>query len=75
MELINICNGISQGNPLLMILYIIYNADLLEMLVLLLEEDSIGYIDDAIAIAFSKDFHEMTQAPKCMMEREDRGLA
>ena len=57
-----------------MILYIIYNADLLEMLVLLLEEDSVRYIDDAITIAFSKDFHEMTQALKCMMEREDGGL-
>ena len=58
-----------------MILYIIYNADLLEMLVLLLEEDSVGYINDAIAITFSKDFHEMTQALKRIMEREDGGLA
>ena len=73
-ELISICNGISQGDPLSMILYIIYNADLLEMLVLLLEEDSVGYINDAIAITFSKDFHEMTQALECMMEREDGGL-
>jgi len=27
-ELINICNGIGQGDPLSMIFYIIYNADL-----------------------------------------------
>ena len=58
-----------------MILYIIYNADLLEMLVLLLKEDSVIYINDAIAIAFGKDFHETTQALKCMIEREDGGLA
>jgi len=75
LEFISIRNGIGQGNPLSIILYIIYNADLLEMLVLLFEEDSVGYVDDAIAIAFSKDFHETTQALKRMMEREDGGLA
>jgi hypothetical protein len=73
-ELISICNGIGQGDPLSMILYIIYNADLLEMLVLLLEEDSVGYVDDAIAIAFGEDFYETTQALKHIMEREDGGF-
>ena len=57
-----------------MILYIIYNADLLEMLVLLLKEDSVSYVDDTIAIAFSKDFHTTMQALKHMMERDEGGF-
>ena len=73
-RLINICNGIGQGNPLSMILYIIYNADLLKMLALLNNEDSIGYIDDAIAITTGINFYEITQTLVCMMTREDRGL-
>jgi len=74
-ELINICNGIGQGDPLSMILYILYNADLLEMLVLLNKEDSIGYVDDAIAIATGDDFYESTQTLAHAMTREDGGLA
>ena len=44
-----------------MILYVIYNADLLDMLALLEGEDSIRYVDDAIAIAFGEDFYVTTQ--------------
>jgi hypothetical protein len=47
--LIIICNGIGQGNPLSMILYILYNTDLLKILALLQNKDSVGYVDDAIA--------------------------
>jgi hypothetical protein len=57
-ELINICNGIGQGDPLSMVLYILFNADLLEILALLMKEDSVGYVDDAIAIAFRMRPHE-----------------
>ena len=73
-ELISIRNGIGQGDPLSMILYILFNADLLEMLALQLMEDSVGYVDDAITIAFGEDFHETTQALKHMMERDDGGF-
>ena len=75
-ELISIQNGIGQGDPLSMILYILFNADLLEMLALQLMEDSVGYVNDAIAIAiaFGEDFHKMTRALKHMMERDDRGF-
>ena len=73
-ELIDICNGIGQGNPLSMILYIIYNADLLDMLALLEGEDSIGYVNNAIVIAFSKDFYATTQTLERMMNREDGGF-
>jgi len=73
--LIAIRNGIGQGDPLSMILYILYNADLLEILALLSKEDSIGYVDDAIAIAFGKDFYETTRMLAHMMNREDGGYA
>jgi hypothetical protein len=41
-EIIEIANGIGQGDLILMLLYIIYNADLLEAL-RWLDEDAIGY--------------------------------
>ena len=74
-ELMAIHNGIGQGDPFSMVLYILFNADLLEWLALLDGEDSIGYIDDAMVIAFSKDFHETTAMLVCMMTRIDGGLA
>ena len=70
-----IYDGIGQGDPFSMVLYILFNADLLEWLALLDDEDSIGYIDDAMVIAFSKDFHETTAMLVCMMTRIDGGLA
>jgi hypothetical protein len=57
-----------------MILYILYNADLLEILAILIKEDSIGYVDDVIAIAFGKDFQETTRMLAHMMNREDGGF-
>ena len=74
LELIDICNGIGQGNPLSMILYVIYNTDLLDMLALLEGEDSIGYVNDAITIAFSEDFYVTMQTLEWMMNREDGGF-
>ena len=57
-----------------MILYIIYNAGLLEMLVRLLNEDSVSYVDDVIAVAIGEDFHATTAALESMMEQEDGGF-
>ena len=51
-ELMAIHNGIGQGDPLSMVLYILFNADLLKWLALLDDEDSIGYVDNAMAITF-----------------------
>ena len=68
LELISILNGIGQGDTLSMILYIIYNADLLEMLVQLLNEDSVGYVNDVIVVAIGKDFHATTAALENIME-------
>jgi hypothetical protein len=46
-ELIYIFNGIGQGNPLSMILYILFNADLLE-LAWAPVEDALGFVNDAL---------------------------
>ena len=48
---------IGQGDPLLMIFYIIYNADLIEIAEGN-KEESLGYVDDAIVIAEGRDFYE-----------------
>jgi hypothetical protein len=48
-DLIHIINGIGQGDPLSMILYIIYNADLLEI-AYSPNEESLGFIDNILAM-------------------------
>lgn len=73
-ELVDICNRIGQGNPLSIILFL-YNADLIKMLVLLDDEDLIGYVDNAMAIAVSNNFYETTQMLAHMMTRDDGGFA
>jgi ribonuclease HI len=70
----NISNGIGQGDPLSMILYIIYNADLLEIPGDETKEDAIGYVDDIALIAVGDNFEETTNRLKSMMEKEDGGL-
>ena len=42
-----------------MLLHVIYNADLLEALQRL-DEDTIGYVDDALVVATAKTFKETT---------------
>jgi len=72
-EFRHIDNGIGQGCPLSMIIYILYNADLL----IILEdkdEDAIGYVDDAILIAIGNTFQETVEKLKEMMEREGGGF-
>ncbi|KAF9449432.1 hypothetical protein P691DRAFT_608855, partial [Macrolepiota fuliginosa MF-IS2] len=54
-ELIPIDNGIGQGNPLSMLIYLIYNTDLLQILNKE-EEEALGYVDDACFVVFGKDF-------------------
>ena len=73
-ELINITNGIRQGDPLSMLLYIIYNADLLELPDDLDNEDALGYVDDIALLAIGNDFEETTTRLKQMMEKDDGGL-
>ena len=73
-EAINIINGIGQGDPLSMLLYIIYNADLLEIIEDELTEDAIGYVDDIAIIATGEDFEETTNKLKTLMTKQDGGL-
>jgi ribonuclease HI len=71
---IDINNGIGQGDPLSMLLYIIYNADLLEIVDNELREDAVGYVDDIAILAIGKDFNESTNRLKRLMTKDDGGL-
>ena len=70
----DIINGIGQGDPLSMLLYILYNADLLEIPDDELREDALGYVDDIALVAVGNDFEESTQRLKTMMTIEEGGL-
>jgi len=67
----NICmeNGIGQGDPLSMVLYQFYNADILDM-PNTKNEAAAAYVDDTILIATAKTFEEMHQILMDMMTRE-----
>jgi ribonuclease HI/exonuclease III len=73
-ESINILNGIGQGDPLSMILYILYNADLLDLPTYEEKEDSLGFVDDVALVAIGEDFTETTGRLERMMVEEDGGL-
>ena len=70
---IDIINGIGQGDPISMLLYVIYNTDLLEALHRL-EEDAIGYVDDALVIVTAKTFTGTMRMLKSFMERREGAL-
>ncbi|KAF7783210.1 hypothetical protein Agabi119p4_2586 [Agaricus bisporus var. burnettii] len=70
---IRIDNGIGQGDPLSMLLYITYNADLLEI-PNNLDEGAAGYVDDAYLLATAPDFKQTTRKLQKMMEREGGGF-
>jgi len=57
-----------------MILYILYNADLLDVPENEQKEDSLGFVDDVTLIAIGEDFGETTERLKQMMTREEGGL-
>ena len=69
---IPITNGMGQGDPLSMILFIIYNSDLVET-----AENSneltLAFVDDTAFIAIGKDFHETHAILVDMLEREGGG--
>ena len=74
-EPIKIENGIGQGDPLSMILYIFYNADLLEITDTNNKEDVIGYVDDIAMIVTGSDFNETTGKLRHLMTRIDGGIS
>ena len=71
---IEILNGIGQEHPLSMILYIIYNADLLEITGDPVHETSLGFVDDIAVLAIGKNFNKTTGRLWHMMTKEDGGL-
>lgn len=73
-EPIDIKNGIGQGDPLSMILYIIYNADLLDIVQNEDKEDTLGYVDDIALMAIGDSFEETTRQLELMMMRDEGGL-
>ena len=67
-------NGIGQGDPLSMLLYILYNADLLETPDNPQSEDAIGYVDDIALIAIGADLTESTNHLQTIMTKDGGGL-
>ena len=73
-EPIEIRNGIGQGDPLSMILYIIYNADLLEIVDHDKGEDALGYVDDVAILATGKNYEETTNKIEAIMTKDGGGI-
>ena len=69
-ETITVTNGIGQGDPLSMILYIPYNSDLLEIPNNPQKKDGIGYVDDIALLAIAVNFTKTTKIIKDMMTRD-----
>ncbi len=67
-DAISINNGIGQGDPLSMVLYQFYNADILNIPAQV-EEATIAYIDDALILAMAHTFERAHQILKDMMSR------
>ena len=66
---IQIDNGIGQGDPLSMVLYQFYNADLLDI-PKSKDEDAMAYVDDSNMIAIADNFEEAHVMLADMMSRE-----
>jgi hypothetical protein len=69
LEPININNSIGQGDPLSMVMYQFYNADLLEIPEAE-GESAIVYVDDAIMAAAADTFKETHEMLRDMITRE-----
>ncbi len=70
---VGINNGIVQGDPLSMILYLFYNADLLEDVKK--KEMKITYVDDVNFFAEGVNFEEVYERLHDMMTQDGRGQA
>ena len=69
---ISITNGIGQGDPLSMILFIIYNSDLVETAANT-NELTLAFVDDTAFMAIGKDFNKTHAILVDMLEREGGG--
>lgn len=67
---IPITNGIGQGDPLSMILYIIYDSDLVDIAIgHEKKERTLAFVDNTTFLAISKSFHKTHTILKNMLER------
>jgi hypothetical protein len=66
---IEVDNGIGQGNPLSMVLYQFYNADLLDIPEGK-NETALAYVDDTILVASMENFSKAHEMLADMMCRE-----
>ena len=66
---IQINNGISQGDPLSMIIYQYYNADLLDI-PSNKDKDAMAFVDDSFMLAVADNFEEAHEMLADMMGRE-----
>ena len=57
----NITNGIGQGDPLSMILYIIYDSDLVDIARKSKGELTLAFVDDTVLITMAKSFRRLTR--------------
>ena len=74
-ESFSILNGIGQGDPLSMILYILYNADLLEIIGDKEFGDSLGFVDDIAIVAFGDSFEDTIGRLEHTIEKDGGGIA
>ena len=70
---LSIDNGTTQGCPLSMILYVFYNAPLVDT-ARHKNETTIGFVDDCLYLAIADSLSEAHSAVKDMMERQDSGF-
>ena len=68
-DTIEINNGIGQGDPLSMVLYQFYNADILDIPASE-NETALAYVDDALILASAQDFEATHNIISAMMTRE-----
>ena len=73
-EDIQIGNGIGQGDPLSMVLYQYYNADLIDI-PKNDNESAMAYVDDAIIMATGTNFADTHETLTDMMTREEGAIA
>lgn len=67
----DVTNGIPQGDPLSLILYLFYGAGLLEIVNRHGSKDSTGFVDNTNLFAIGRDFKETTDKLVRMFERID----
>jgi hypothetical protein len=71
LEPIEINNGVGQGDPILLISFLFYNSDFLELQMLII---TLGFVNDMMILRIGKNFEETTNGIREVMEQESGGL-